>query len=311
MKKSVKQKIKSANPWEDALQSFLLFKKAEGLSERTVFDYKKHVNQFFRRFPNAWENTDTFKSCALEYMGDDIKPATYNLRLNYLKIFFLFSIEEKYIDANPLQKLKKRKAMERIVDVHYSTLQKLLTLPDKNTFSGLRDNALLMFVLDTGIRPKEALNLTLQDFDLKHLVVIVPPEIAKTRTERTLPISPITSKAIAELIRNRHQAWGDNIPVFPTSDGMVMTSESWSRRLVKYSKELGEKVRPYDLRHCFALYYLRNGGNVFSLQKTMGHSTMDMTRRYVAFSSVDVRENHTKASPLGKLMPQRNRVRSL
>lgn len=53
----------------------------------------------------------------MEYMSDDIKPATYNLRWVYLKAFFSWCIGEGYLNENPLDGFKKRKAQERIVDI--------------------------------------------------------------------------------------------------------------------------------------------------------------------------------------------------
>jgi len=50
--------------------------------------------------------------------------------------------------------------------------------------------------------------------------------------------------------------------------------------MVKYSKQLGVKKRPYDLRHTFALLYLKNGGYELSLQRTLGNTTLEMTKRY-------------------------------
>lgn len=61
---------------------------------------------------------------------------------------------------------------------------------------------------------------------------------------------------------------------------------------------LGRRVRGYDLRHVFALAFLRRGGNASALQRIMGHRTMDMTRRYVNLVQGDIREMHDKASPL-------------
>ncbi|MCL6558201.1 MAG: site-specific integrase, partial [Firmicutes bacterium] len=67
-------------------------------------------------------------------------------------------------------------------------LKKLLDMPDQTTFSGLRDYALLLLQLDTGIRPKEALSLEVSDINLQACEVYVRAETAKTRIARTLPI---------------------------------------------------------------------------------------------------------------------------
>ncbi|MDP2858416.1 MAG: tyrosine-type recombinase/integrase, partial [Bacillota bacterium] len=83
------------------------------------------------------------------------------------------------------------------------------------------------------------------------------------------------------------------------------------KRFDTYGKELGEKIRPYDLRHSFALNYLRQGGNAFGLQRTLGHSSMAMTRRYVNLTQLDLKQLHSTASPLKKLLLRQGRVRKL
>jgi site-specific recombinase XerD len=88
-----------------------------------------------------------------------------------------------------------------------------------------------------------------------------------------------------------------------------MIESSWGHKLKKYSKKLGFNITPYSLRHCFALYYLRNGGNVFTLQRTMGHADLNMTRRYLALTLTDLKEQHRLASPVN-LFTQ-NRIRKI
>jgi len=76
-------------------------------------------------------------------------------------------------------------------------------------------------------------------------------------------------------------------------------------------KKLGLNVTPYSLRHQFALYFLRNGGNVFALQKIMGHTKLEMTRNYIAVVESDIVGNHEKASPVSNLLKESNRVRKI
>jgi site-specific recombinase XerD len=63
------------------------------------------------------------------------------------------------------------------------------------------------------------------------------------------------------------------------------------------------------LRHAFALGFLRNEGNIFALQRIMGHSSLEMTRRYLALTDQDLKEAHAKASPLNNLMGMTSRGR--
>lgn len=305
----VKQAKKNISNWEKVLKDFLLLKRAQGASERTVKDYEKHVNIFFKRFPNALNDLE---ASAMEYMSENIKPATYNLRRAYLKCWFDYMKEEGAISSNPMEKLSKRKAQEKIIDIPIDTLQQLLTLPDTNSFAGLRDYCIILLMLDCGIRPKEALSLKECDFDLKHYCVNVPAEIAKTRTARTLPLSIETVRPITKFINVRPEDWDNNSPLFASCEGEEMNTEVLSRRFAQYSKKLGATVTPYSLRHCFALYYLRNGGNALSLQKIMGHTSMDMTKRYVALSDTDIKAGHNSFTPIKKVLPQqKTRIRKL
>ena len=242
-------------------------------------------------------------------MSQEIKPATYNIRLVYLKAFFAWSINEGYLVENPLQGFKRRKAEPRIVNTPEEILQALLKTPNQKTFTGLRDYALILLTLDTGIRPKEAINLLENHFDLKHLVINIPSEEAKTRTSRSLPILPPTAQAINRLIRARHPSWRTDTPVFCSSEGSTLSRFTWGDRMQLYSKTLGFKIRPYDLRHCFAIMYLRAGGHAFGLQKTLGHTDLSMTKRYVFLTGQDLKEAHYSASPLNKLITVRKKQR--
>ena len=297
--------------WEEALQGFLFWKQAQGLSKTTLNDYERHAEMFFKRFPNSWQSDD-LRRCLLEYMADDIKPATYNLRLIYLRAFFQWCITEGYLVDNPLKDFKRRKAPGRIVDLSEDTLKELLQLPDQSTFAGLRDYALILLTLDTGIRPKEAFALKDDHIDLKHLLIVIPAEAAKTRVERTLPIMPTTAEILRKLVRTIQSVWGEGVSVFCTCEGRSMTRHTWNDRMQFYSKKLGVKVRPYDLRHSFAVIYLRNGGHAFGLQNTLGHTDIQMTKKYVNITGSDLRTSHTKASPINTLVTKnKKRIRNI
>lgn len=297
--------------WTKALEGFIFWKKAQRVSERTLADCRWHVSRFFKQFPTA-RTPEGVKPAVLEYMSADVKPATYNLRLVNLKAFFDWCIEEGlFVLPNPLKGFKRRKDEGRVVNIDIKALTKLLEIPDKTTFTGLRDYAMVLLTLDTGIRPKEALSLLVDDINLRSLEVRVRADIAKTRVTRTLPISPLTATTIRKLIQARHPEWKDTVPVFCSCEGNQMETTAWGDRLEIYCKELGVKIRPYDLRHAFALNFLRNGGHAMALQRTLGHTDLTMTKRYISLTQDDLREQHSMASPLNSIAPQKHKVRKL
>ncbi len=299
--------------WEEALEAFILFRKAEGYSKRTIEDYRYHITHLFQERPQAWDPAcpSKAKTAVLSYLAQDgIAPATFNLRLSYIKAFFSWLVEEGAFPENPTWGIKRRKAEPRIVQHPAEILTKLLKLPDKTTYCGKRDYALICLSIDTAIRPGEALALTIDDVNLKDMVVLVSATISKTRKSRTLPFSVETAKAIQALIMARPKEWKTKL-LFTNHEGDRLTVSGWRQRLQKnYAPKLGlKRLSPYDLRHDAALYFLRNGMNPFALQAIMGHSTLETTKLYIALAESDIREAHETASPVRRLIGKNKRVR--
>ena len=135
---------------KETLEGFLFWKQAQGLSETTLKDYRTHVNIFFNRYPAAF-NPQELKPSLFEYMAQPVKPATFNLQLIYLRTFFDWCIQEGIYTENHLAGFKRRKAEPRIVNIDVDILTRLIPLPKKGTFAGLRDFTLILLTLDTGV----------------------------------------------------------------------------------------------------------------------------------------------------------------
>ncbi|NPV71479.1 MAG: phage integrase family protein [Firmicutes bacterium] len=299
----------AAATWQEAMQQYLWFKQAQGLRDITIKGHRDVIGLFFRRHPDAW--TGELLESVYSFMGERIKPATYNIRRNYLRQFFDWCVKEGVFTDNSLDGFKKRKDDGRMTCLDIDTVRRLIALPDRTSFAGLRDYALLCFVLDTGARPGEAFSLKPDDFNLRALEARIPPGVAKTGVSRTLPLSPITAQAVRTLMSSRHPSWDSSVPVFCSAEGTPLRNDTWGDRLEKYAKELGVKFHPYALRHTFATQFLRAGGNALALQRLMGHSTLEMTKRYVHLTEGDVRKEHSKASPLIMVKQEGCRMRGL
>ncbi|WP_338128190.1 tyrosine-type recombinase/integrase [Paenibacillus polymyxa] len=90
--------------------------------------------------------------------------------------------------------------------------------------------------------------------------------------------------------------------MFCSYEGQPLNRHTWGDWIEIYCKKMRTRIRPYDLRHVFALEFLRNGANAFTAQRALGHSTMEMTRRYVALVNDDLKTEHAKASPVDRLI---------
>lgn len=309
----IRKEYHSLQP-EDVLPLFLNFKRATGISQRTLQDYQTILGIFFKRFPDA---LDFPRERTQEFLGSYENPSSYNLRFAYLKVFWDWIVAEGYFRGNrfPLAGLKKRRPQGRIVQLEEREVAALLQQPDQGTYAGLRDYAAMMLQVDTGIRPGEMLQLLPGDYRLAKREVTIRAEGSKTRTTRALPLSAPTSAAIDRLLLSRPSSWED-VPIFCTYDGRPFSVREYSRRIKEYGKKCGLNITSYSLRHAAALLLLRRGADAFTVQTLLGHSTMQMTRHYVNLTNEDTRRGHNKAGVIRSILgedeaPRNRRIRKL
>lgn len=295
---------------KQAFDLFLLTKTATGASPRTIKYYKSHVTPFLKRYPEAWDNPAAMRTAFLEWINSTDSPATFNHRLLTLRPFWQFCVEEQIQPStpDPFKGVHQRAAPSKFRDIDAVKVKELLSLPDRKTWIGLRDYALILFTLDTAARPGEALQLTPTDFDLHSFTATIPATIAKTRRPRTIPFSASTAAALNDLMRQRPPQWKDNSPVFASVTGRSFGCDQWNKQLKRYRLSDGFIFKPYDLRHAACTLHLRAGMNGETLQRLMGHSTPAMTQRYIHLTNDDLKKAQALTSPVELLAPRIKRA---
>lgn len=158
-----------------------------------------------------------------------------------------------------------------------------------------RNRAIILLLLDTGIRVTELCELTINRCDLKTRRIIV---FGKGNKEREIPISARTGQVIWKYLTSRKEARANDL-LFVTREDLPMTRKNVLDTLSEIGDRAGvERVHPHKFRHTFAINYLRNGGDVFTLQDILGHSSLDMVQKYLHIARTDVENGHRKASPV-------------
>ncbi|SMB99060.1 Site-specific recombinase XerD [Thermanaeromonas toyohensis ToBE] len=301
--------------WEDALSAFLREKQAGGLAERSLNDYEWHIRRFFAHRPDAWSQPEALEEAVLEYFARlaPSKPSFFNTARRKLNTFFRWAMHIGIIPSNPVVKVRQRREGETPRAAAEEELAALVSFLKRrqDTFTGLRDLALLLFSLDTGTRPSEALALLPEHFNLRSYEAYIPAHISKTRLPRTVVFNAQTAKYLARLINARPAAWGPAVPVFCSENGQRMLVSSWAHRLKRYSRELGINVTPYTLRHSAAILALRSGATAFYVQRQLGHTSLNTTRRYTVLVEADLHRENAQCSPVNRLLQVRERVRKL
>jgi site-specific recombinase XerD len=169
----------------------------------------------------------------------------------------------------------------------------------------MRNRAILLCLYDTGLRMGEVLQLRVGDVDLQAGMITVRAETAKRERSRVVPVGLRTAKALNRYERQeRRPALPLVKELFLSRTGEPMTKGGLTHLLVKISGAADiprANTAPHAWRRGFAVQYLRNGGDLFSLQQILGHTTLEMTRRYVKFLPDDLQRRHLRASPVDHL----------
>ena len=159
-----------------------------------------------------------------------------------------------------------------------------------------RNRAILCIFLDTGMRLSELANLKLEDINMERNIIKIN---GKGNKERFVRIGVKTQKALWNYMAHRPV---DNEHVWQGKDNNKMAADSIAQIIRNLSKRLGIQLSPHKLRHSFAISFLRNGANPFELQIALGHTMLEMTRRYTqALGFDDVFKRHMVASPVDNL----------
>lgn len=167
---------------------------------------------------------------------------------------------------------------------------------DHSLNSGLRNQVLILLLLDTGVRASELAHATIADLDAKqqrlHIVA------GKGAKSRTVKFSARTGEYVWKYLATRPNARAGDA-LIATLRGSALDRGEIYQILRRIGKRAGvSNVHPHRFRHTFATEFLRNGGDPYTLQDLLGHSSMEMVRRYIHVSQVDIDNAHRRASPV-------------
>jgi site-specific recombinase XerD len=294
-----------------AVEGFLLNARARHLSHYTIKDYLTT----FRRFAGfLGEDTeiDEISHKEVEIFLATL-PVSKKTLLNYhvgLSALWTWAESEELVKEHIIRKVPRPKPEKRAIKPYtedevrsmLNALSYSMTYfrPGKRESAHRlqhteRNRAIILLLLDTGIRAAELCSLQIHHVDLKSRWVRV---YGKGDKERVLPFSARTGKAIWKYLALRKE---DDVVdyLFITKYGDPVQSHSLLKAMRRVGQRAGVRgVTVHRFRHTFAVNYLRNGGDAYSLQMMLGHSTMEMVKTYLALAQADLDKNHKLASPV-------------
>jgi site-specific recombinase XerD len=175
-------------------------------------------------------------------------------------------------------------------------LLQLLKTCDGRDFVSRRDTAIILLLIDTGIRRAECVGITLDDLDLDQRIVWV---LGKSRRPRTLPIERKTAVALDRYLRVRDGHRHAHLPHLWLGMRGAMTPSGIYQVVHDRAQEAGiPHLHPHQLRHAFASSWLAEGGNENELMLVADWKTLMMIDRYTkATASERARASHARLSP--------------
>lgn len=290
----------------EMFEEFMIVKKGEGLAKRTISEHYAHFGYFKdyinREIGTEEMTTELFVGWITHMIEEmDYAPATVNIRVRTVRAFLRYCYEEKaWIDEPIHRRFKPIKAPVDVVEsLTPEEFRRLIGAIDDTTYTGFRTKVIAFTLLDTMVRVCELVDIKRQNVDFKTLTIRLEAADTKTRQGRYVPISARTAKLLSEYMAET--ADFANEYVFLSYEGEKISEHTVRDNLRLYgqvAKITNKRVSPHTLRHTGALFYILNGGDPFSLQKILGHSHMNMVRRYVQMTNMDVRNQHSVHSPL-------------
>lgn len=292
----------------EAIKSFILACKADGLSLRTVESYETRLKPFSDAIGNCSTGSitvDDLRAVIADLYERDLSPYTIHGHIRALKRLFRWLADEGYISENPALRIRLPRLPQAppkaIADDDFRRLlQAAMTIGEE--WERKRNTALLLFLADTGCRLGGILSLKVSGLDLEARTARVQEKGGQWRFVFLLPI---TVKTLAIWLEARATVITDTDAVWVAKDGHPLNRwgiQSILRRLRKRARVRGP-AGAHSFRHRFAIHYLMAGGDLASLADLLGHRDVETTKQYYArFRIQELQEKHDRFSPALSLL---------
>ncbi len=297
--------------------------KAEGKSPKTISWYSDNL-QRFRSYVISRHHSESIDSIDTKFLreyvlylmarhrfenhpsnpptNEPLSSSTIHGHVRTLRAFSNWMLRENLTDTSLAAGIKPPKIVKKVIStLSNEEIASVLHTFNSTSHSQIRNKVIFMLLLDTGLRIGELISLKLDDIHIDEGLMKV---MGKGKKERMVPIGNKAQKALQSyLFRYRPKpAHSDIDNAFLSVFGTPITENGVKLMFARLAQGSGiERLHAHLCRHTFATMFLLNGGDVFTLQQILGHSTLEMVRNYVTFASNHVAMQHHKYSPLDRL----------
>lgn len=289
----------------ELLSAYLLEQRVRGNSEKTILFYRRNVGYLVSFLSDSDADAvrlSDLQNYYLSVSSRSVSSVTVQTYMRAVRCFFSWAYREGYLRSDLVSSFRLPKARRKVFDVLTDDeVKKLLFVLRQQSDSALRDrdSCICLLMLDSGLRLGEVLGLKYGSLHLEEGYISV---LGKGDKERYVPVGQHTKKEFMRYLFTRIGC-ASKCSLFEKSKEIPLT-EGAVRSLFRRLKRMTgiERLHPHLLRHTFATRYLENGGDLYSLQLILGHTTLEMSKRYVQTTTRKMAVSFTAYSPLDNLL---------
>jgi site-specific recombinase XerD len=288
----------------DALEAFLIDREASNASDGTLNFYSRKIAPFVaflakRGIKTVPAITANEVRAFLVSLKEGHNPGGVHAFYRAIGAFCRWLYWEEELPKDIMKRVKAPRVPEEVLAaVTWMELRVLLEACNTERWYGARDYAALLTLLDTGLRASELLSLNVGDVDGEKVVV----RETKSKKPRVVCLGARAQVALARHLAFRVADHGS--PLWTTHQGIRLSYGGLRKMVCRRAKDAGIKHPPlHAFRRGFAINCFRNGMDLETIRRLMGHSNLGLLRRYLALTSEDLVQAHKKASPVDNLPP--------
>jgi len=288
------------------LDMFLLAQEAAHHTSKTLSYYRYTLGNFLSylsargvRSPEGVKATH-IRAFLVSLQKQGYADTTVHGHARAIKALFSFLVKEEVLEASPMRKVTMPKLQQKILPPFSREDIEALLAACQGEFA-LRDQAIVLCLLDSGLRAAEFVDMNVGDVDRDGMVRVH----GKGMKDRFVRLGAQARKALLKYLAKRKAKAGE--PLWAGQQGRLTTSG-----LYQVVRRLGNRAGVKDcythrFRRTFAVWALRGGMNVHHLRAILGHADLNMALRYLALVKEDIAEAHKQASPVNHFLGKKRK----
>ncbi len=272
-------------------REFIFDCQVRDLAPRTIRNYEKQLGYFVRYLEQVHGVAELeelkpihIKQYVAMLQGKKYKPSYINDLLKAVKVMCSYAYQEGYTDDLITKRVKNVKEPKVLIHTFSDEeIVRMIKFYDGNDYLSVRNRLIMMMLFDTGIRISELTGLKKSQIREGYFTIY-----GKGRKERVVPQSPTVCKWMIryDMAREAYFELRDAQDYyFLSKNGKKLTPEAVNKLMKKAAKALGinplVRISPHTCRHTFAHQELKNGLDLYSLSRLLGHESVNITQRYL------------------------------